>query len=167
MRIAQAAFNVLIVSPLAWRSDWAWGLPLIVLTAVIHIVGLALVSQRAVHVSSGRIERREPKVALVMVIGATTLLATCLDGIEAAIWAAAYLLLDALPDFRSSMLYSLDAITSYGHSNLSLEGHWQLMGAMEALNGWPLCGLTTAFLFAVIQEVWLLDSRGGHGGAQM
>jgi len=33
------------------------------------------------------------------------------------------------------------------------------MGALEAPNGWLLFGLTTAFLFAVIQKVWLVDSR--------
>jgi hypothetical protein len=36
----------------------------------------------------------------------------------------------------------------------ALEDHWHLMGAMEALNGWLLFGLTTAFLFAVIEKVW-------------
>jgi hypothetical protein len=29
-----------------------------------------------------------------------------------------------------------------------------MMGALEALNGMLLFGLTTAFLFAMIQEVW-------------
>jgi hypothetical protein len=28
------------------------------------------------------------------------------------------------------------------------------MGALEALDGWILFGLTTAFLFTVIQRVW-------------
>jgi hypothetical protein len=41
-----------------------------------------------------------------------------------------------------------------------LDPHWQLMGALEALNGILLFGLTTAFLFAMIQEVWPLGSRG-------
>jgi hypothetical protein len=50
------------------------------------------------------------------------------------------------------MLYSQNAITSYGHANLSLEAHWELMGAMEALNGWLLFGLTTAFLFGMIEK---------------
>jgi hypothetical protein len=81
------------------------------------------------------------------------LLATVLHGIEANIWAVAYRLLDALPDFKSAVLYSLNAMTSYGHTNLNLEPHWHLLGAMEALNGWLLFGLTTAFLFAVIEEV--------------
>jgi hypothetical protein len=30
-----------------------------------------------------------------------------------------------------------------------------MMGALEALNGWILFGLTTAFLFTVVQKVWL------------
>ncbi len=42
------------------------------------------------------------------------------------------------------MLYSLNAITTYGHSDVHLSGHWQLMGALEALNGMLLFGLTTA-----------------------
>jgi hypothetical protein len=96
----------------------------------------------------------------IVVTGASTLLATTLHGIEAGIWAAAYRLLGALPDGKSAMLYSLNAITSYGHTNLSLENHWQLMGAIEALNGWLLFGLTTAFLFSVIQRVSLVANRG-------
>jgi hypothetical protein len=57
-------------------------------------------------------------------------------------------------------LYLLNAITTYGHESVSLEPHWQMMGALEALNGMLLFGLTTAFLFAMIQEVWPLSLRG-------
>lgn len=162
MRIALAAFDFPVVNPFAFRADWAWGLPLIVLTVVIHVVVLGLVSQSIVHVASGPINRRHPKTALVVVVGATTFLATCLHGLETAIWAVAYWLLGALPDFRASMLYSLNAITSYGHTSLSLEAHWELMGALEALNGWLLFGLTAAFLFAVVQKVWSSGNDGGH-----
>jgi hypothetical protein len=76
-----------------------------------------------------------------------------LIGIEAGLWAVAYRFLGALPDNRSAMLYSLNAMTSYGHIDLHLEDHWHLLGAMEALNGWLLFGLSTAFLFAVIERV--------------
>ena len=95
---------------------------------------------------------------LAVVLGYTVLLVAILHGIEAIMWAAAYRLLGALPDSRSAVLYSLSAITSYGHANLYLERHWQLMGALEALNGCLLFGLTTAFLFAVIQKVVLSTS---------
>jgi hypothetical protein len=66
----------------------------------------------------------------------------------------AYRLIGALPDGKTAMLYSLNAITSYGHVNSFLEEHWQLMGALEALDGWLLFGLTAAFLFTIVGKVW-------------
>ena len=101
------------------------------------------------------------KFAVVMSI--TSLLVTVLHGIEAGLWAAAYRTLGALPDNRSAMLYSLNAITSYGHAELFLKKRWELMGASEALNGMLLFGLSTAFLFAMIQRVWPLVSGKRSG----
>jgi hypothetical protein len=75
---------------------------------------------------------------------------------EAAAWAVLYLRLGALPARAPAMLYSLEAITGFGHANVHLEDRWQLLGAIEAVNGLILFGLTTAFLFAAIQQVWLL-----------
>jgi hypothetical protein len=149
---------------LTWSGDWAWGIPLIVLTVLMHALGLGLIKQRALNASSHSI-RRHPTGVFVGVIGLTTLVATCLHAMEAIIWAVAYRFLGALPDFRSAVLYSLNAMTSYGHINLNLAGHWHLMGAMEALNGWLLFGLSTAFLFAVIERVSSDVRRRGHEGA--
>jgi hypothetical protein len=106
--------------------------------------------------------RRHPTIAFALVMGITTLLATVMHGMEAGIWAAAYRLLHAMHDNKSAMLYSLNAITSYGHENLALEGHWKLMGAIEALNGWLLFGLTTAFLFGMIERVRSSLGSGRH-----
>jgi hypothetical protein len=92
-------------------------------------------------------------------MGTVALLATLLHGLEGTLWAVAYRLLGALPDGRSAMLYSLSAMTTYGHANLFLKDHWQLMGALEALNGTLLFGLTTAFLFAMIREVWDIERK--------
>jgi len=134
---------------------------LIVLNVVIQVLGLGLINERVVRVLSGAMNRYDFTAIFAVVIGAVALLATILHGIEGTIWAVAYRLLGALPDNRSAMLYSLSAITSYGHASITLESHWQLMGALEALNGMLLFGLTTAFLFAMIQQVWPIGSRGG------
>ena len=143
-----------------WHADWAWSLPLIVLTVVIHVLGLGLINERVVRVLSGVMDRRRLTGMFVMIMGAVALLATILHGLEGIVWALAYRLLGALPDNNSAVLYSLSAITTYGHANIFLDPHWQLMGALEALNGILLFGLITAFLFAIIQEVWPLGSRG-------
>lgn len=143
-----------------WSGNWAWSLPLIVVDVVIHVIGLALINESVVRVLSGARERRRSMPTFALVMGVAALLATVLHGIEAATWATVYLLLGALPNTKSAMLYSLSAMTSYGHANLFLEEQWQLMGALEALNGMLLFGLTTAFLFAMIQKVWPLGSGG-------
>lgn len=95
----------------------------------------------------------------LVIIGVVTLLATVLHAVEAALWAVAFQLLNAVADFKSAMLYSLNAVTSYGHTNLDLAQHWYLLGALEALNGWLLFGLTTAFLFAVIDKLWMPENK--------
>jgi len=87
-------------------------------------------------------------------IGAVGLLLAVLHGIEAAIWAAAYVWLDALASPHDAILYSLDSMTTRGASGLVLEPHWQIMGALEAANGMLLFGISTAYIFAVMSEWW-------------
>lgn len=139
-----------LVDPRVWSANWAWGLALIVLTVVSHVAGLTWIRRRVLCLCT-RVNDHQT-MTFSVALGVATLLTTGLHGFEASLWDVAYRLLNALPDNRSAMPYSLNAITSYEHTNLYLEPHWQLMGAMESLNGWLLFGLTTAFLFAVIDD---------------
>jgi hypothetical protein len=138
----------------AWGVDWAWGMPIIIVTVIFHAYVLGLVNREVTLRLRQSVEDRVTFVS-VFVIGGTALAATMLHGLEAFVWAIAYRLLGASMSFKSAMLYSMSAITSYGHANLYLEPRWQLMGTLEALDGWIVFGLTTAFLFAVIQKAWL------------
>ncbi len=136
------------------RRKGAWGLLLILLTVVFHAYNLGLIDQEVSSKLTGSGHLRHLSYISVLVIGGTVLSVTILHGIEGFIWAGAYRFLGALPDTKSAMLYSLNAMTSYGHANLYLAPRWEMMGALEALNGWILFGLTTAFLFTVIQKAW-------------
>jgi hypothetical protein len=142
-----------------WELDWLWSLPLIVMCVVIHAVGLMLIYREVIRIMNIALVRRRFFPMFVLVMGSVALLATVLHGLEATLWALAYRVLGALPDNRSATLYSLSAMTSYGHANLFLKENWQLMGALEALNGMLLFGLTTAFLFAMIREVWDIERK--------
>lgn len=141
-----------IVAP--WSFDWAWSLPLIAVTVIIHAFGLGYINGHISKVFGRNGNRPLPESRSVMIMGGSALSATMLHGFEAAIWASAFTLLNALPDRKSAMLYSLSAMTTYGHVDIHLERKWQLMGSLEALNGWILFGLTAAFLFSVIQRIW-------------
>jgi len=141
-----------IVAP--WGADWAWGLVLVVLTVVLHAYGLGLLNRGVIPRFGSRATLRHHLSVTTFLIGATALLVTMLHAIEAYIWATAYRLLGALADNKSAMLYSLNAMTSYGHEGLHLAPRWEMMGALEALNGLILFGLTTAFLFTVLHRAW-------------
>jgi hypothetical protein len=142
---------------LSWIGNWAWALPLIVATLLLHVVGLALINMRMVRMLNRVRPGREFFPMFVSVIGITALLAILLLAFEAALWAVAYRSLGALPDGRAAMLYSLNAFTAYGHTELVLAPHWRLMGALEALNGMLLFGLTTAFLYGHFRRVWPVE----------
>ena len=135
-----------------WSSDWAWGLPLLMLTVVFHVCVFALIVKALVP--KVHLDKSARSLGHFMVaIALTALGAAALHALEAGAWAMLYVWLGATPDFPGAMLYSLSAITSYGHSNIFLEDRWRLLGAIEAMNGLIIFGLTTAFLFAAIEEV--------------
>jgi hypothetical protein len=135
-----------------WVGNVAWGVPLIVGNVLIHVVGLNLIGL-CVLGECGILRRRNDFLDFVLIVGITALLTISLHALEGAIWGAAYLLLGALNNKKAAMLYSLGAMTTYGHANIHLSPYWELLGAMEALQGMLLFGLTTAFLFAVFHAV--------------
>jgi hypothetical protein len=145
----------------AWDSNWAWSLPLIAVTVIFHVIGLGLFNVKADQLLSRIKHPRHYDVTFVLVMGAITIWATFLHAVEAGVWAVAYRNLGALPDNKSAILYSLSAMTTYGHAELYLADHWQLMGTLEALNGVMLFGLTTAFIYGMIQRVWPIERRRG------
>jgi hypothetical protein len=136
-------------------DNWVWGLALLGLTLAIHAAGVTFM----VSVLRGirlRLETRSLHLPHVfgIVIGAITamgLLLAALHGIEAAFWAAAYLWLGALASPEAAILYSVDAMATRGASGLTLQPHWRMMGALEAANGMLLFGISTAFIFSVMQ----------------
>jgi hypothetical protein len=128
---------------------------MITLTVIIHVYGLVRIDTELVPILLQRMARRSRATRLCVIMGVTAFLATILHGVEGATWAGAYLIVGALPNARLSMLYSINAVTTYGHINTVLDIHWQMMGALEALNGIILFGLTTAFMFAILQRVSL------------
>jgi len=137
-----------------WRANLAWGLLLIVLNVLFHAISLGLINKEVASRLGGSLQHWHHILLSLCVVGGTALSTAILHAIEVSSWAAGYQFLGALPNRRSAMLYSMNAMTSYGHVNLYLAPRWQMMGSLEALNGWILFGLTTAFLFTIVQKAW-------------
>lgn len=125
------------------------------MTIAIHVTGVTFLVS-ALHGLRVRLANRRlgfPHVIAIVVTAFTAmgLLLAVLHGIEAAIWAAAYLWLEALDSPGAAILYSVDAMATRGASGLTPQSHWQMMGALEAADGMLLFGISTAFIFTVMQ----------------
>ena len=66
----------------------------------------------------------------------------------------AYLWLGAIDTFVQALLFSVDSMTTRGASGLVLQQHWQLMGALEAVAGMLMFGISTAYVFQVLLLYW-------------
>src|SRR5664279_2492497 len=102
---------------LSWIPDWSWGLPLLVLTIVGHVSAIFWTAKMLG--SYRRIAAKEASHFVIFVAFAALASAIYL-AIEAAAWAVLYLWLGALPAWAPAMLYSLEAITSFGHAQIYL-----------------------------------------------
>jgi hypothetical protein len=143
--------------------SWTWGLALIVLTIAIHAVSVVMMALAGLQL---RISLEKRKLSLgyaipivISVIGTVGLLLAVLHGIEATIWAVAYVWLGALGSFTDAMLYSVDSLTTRGASGLMLLPQWRMLGALEATDAMLLFGISTAYIFVVLQAYWPMLSR--------
>ena len=138
--------------------SWRWGLSLIALTMAFHAVAVVMMGIVAVKIRF-RLENRRFNLwnlipIMICIVGVMGLLLAVVLLIECGIWAAAYLWLGALDSPLDALLFSIDSMSTRGASGLTLQRHWQLMGALEAVNGMLLFGVSTAWLFTVAQGYW-------------
>ena len=136
--------------------SWTWGLALIVLTTAIHSLGIVLLSLLGVRIRAylkrqSFVHLWQAVTVLRRLIGTIGLSLALLHGIEAALWAEAYLLLGALDTPAEAMLFSIDSMTTCGASGLTLHQHWQEMSALEGVAGVLMFGVSTAYMFFVMQ----------------
>lgn len=78
---------------------------------------------------------------------------------EATIWAAFYYSRELFPDFETSLYYSLVSYTTIGFGDVLLPQRWRLLGAIEGISGVLLCGISTAFIFAVMNAMFKARTR--------
>ncbi|MDP9167399.1 MAG: hypothetical protein M3O32_15280 [Actinomycetota bacterium] len=68
--------------------------------------------------------------------------------------AAAYWAIDAVHSFADASVYALATMTTFEIPGLTLQPRWHMLSALQAVNGVLLFGISTAFLFVVIQVHW-------------
>ena len=142
-------------------SSWSLGLALIVATIAIHTTAVVLMAfgleaRIRLRVDTHQSDRLRAIPTMIGHIGAIALLLAALHGLEGVLWASAYWWLGALDSFTDASVFALTTMTTFEIPGLTLPLRWQMLSALEAVNGVLLFGISTAFLFAVIQAHWRL-----------
>ncbi len=74
--------------------------------------------------------------------------------IEVSLWALFYLWRGGISDMNSALYFSAVTYTTVGYGDLVLTREWRLASGVEALTGILMCGLSTAFFFAVVTRMY-------------
>lgn len=125
---------------------------MVLLTAIVHLLGLALLT-RALR-SHSRVMRR------VRILPVTVLLIASIGviGIHTAeiwMWAAIYLQLETFRTFEQALYFSTVTYASVGYGDLLLPKEWRIFGAIEGAAGIIMLGLSTAYLVSLLTRVKL------------
>jgi hypothetical protein len=89
-------------------------------------------------------------VARVTVVLSIALLAHL---VEIAAWALLFMLCGEFHEFGAAFYHSAVNYTTLGYGDVIMTLSWRLLGPLEAANGMLMFGVSTAMIFAVIQQL--------------
>ena len=119
---------------------------------LLHITGLLLMAEWVVQrrqYFQERGTRTHSAVLLVILFCGIMILHT----VETSVWAAFYYKRSLFTDFETALYFSLTSYTTIGYGDVLLPQRWRLLGAIEGISGVLLCGISTAFIFAVMSAM--------------
>ena len=73
---------------------------------------------------------------------------------DSCIWATFYYWRELFGDYETSLYFSLVSYSTIGYGDVVLPRSWRLLGTIEGIAGVLLCGLSTAFIFAIVNAVF-------------
>ncbi|WP_071334065.1 ion channel [Burkholderia contaminans] len=136
-------------------ESWTIGILLGITTILVRtaaMVGLAVVARRlreALDVRRDDIHQQLRQVTGVIALICIAL--GLLHTLEAIAWGATFVQVGAIGSFSDALFFSIDTMSTRGASGIVPAANWRMLGAIESSCGVLLFGMSTAFIFAVIQ----------------
>ena len=124
-------------------------------TVLFHAGGILYVVLPLAGFWSRKVERRAGVVPLMPLSRLVSGL-LLLHVLEMSIWAAAFTAFAVLPDFETSLYFSLTSYTTVGYGDVVPQTEWRLVGPIEAAVGVLMLGLSTSFIVATLQRIYSL-----------
>lgn len=126
---------------------------MVVLTVLIHGAGITALARGLRIEASVDEERHHFSLKRAVGILIIVLALFTLHGIEIWLYAAVYLLIDAIQNLEAAVYYSTITYASIGFGDTEMARQWRLVGAIEGINGVLLLGWSTAFFVTVVARL--------------
>lgn len=79
--------------------------------------------------------------------------------LQIAVWAASFCLLGQFSDYRDAFYHSAVNFATLGYGDIVMESPWRILGAMEAISGVLMLGLSTAVLSHIFGKLMQLRRK--------
>lgn len=128
--------------------------------SICNIAIHALVMTSVVKVANALAAKKTKRSALflpsVMVGTMSVLMAAHVC--EVAVWALAYLIVDAVPKGTGLLYFAFVNYTTLGYGDVVPLPDWRLLGPLTAMNGVLMFGWSTAVMFEVLRRTMAADA---------
>jgi len=128
---------------------------IMVLCLATHLTGMVVMADKLLDYREQIEKRISPGLTAVLVFLIFTVLVV-LHFAEASVWAVFYKWNGLFPNFETCLYFSLGTYSTIGYGDTLLPSRWRILGAIEGISGVLLCGLSTAFLLAIINALFKL-----------
>lgn len=125
-------------------------------TVTIHFIGF-LVLLRLLRSRGRQFRAHESTMGQGVLILFVVFAIFAIHTLEIWLYAAVYMVIEAVPDFESALYFSTVTFASLGYGDLVLDKKWRLFGAIEAANGVILFAWSTAFFLSVMTRLKTLE----------
>lgn len=129
---------------------------------LIHIGGIVLFAQFLISRFPPETLAAMSRQAFVLILVFGVVMSLHL--IETGIWATFYYWNNHFHDYETALYFSLGTYSTIGYGDVVLPQRWRLLGGIEGISGVLLCGLSAAFIFAVVNVLYQtrVQQRASH-----
>jgi hypothetical protein len=131
------------------------GLAVVGVTVVIQAVGTNFWLKKLKNYESRSSGRGSNKRVILGLIFTSSFL-IFMHLVQAGLWAGLYVLVpsvDEFDTFEKAIYFSLVTFTTLGYGEITIDSSERILAGLEAVNGIILIGWSTAFMFAIYQQI--------------
>jgi len=119
---------------------------------LLHVTEMLVIAEWLLH-RRDYMEETVPMVGFGILLLFLFSMMMILHLVDITLWGIFYYSRGWFADFESAVYFSLSSYTTIGYGDVLLPQRWRLLGGIEGIAGVLLCGLSTAFLFAVMNAI--------------